>query len=104
MLARSGDVPEDDRWVLELKFDGCRGQLRVDRGKWTLRSPPGRDITDRLPELAVLAEGLSRHRVILDGEVVCFGADGTRTLTRCDPVGPDARGRRRSSRSSTCAP
>ena len=76
MLARPGQAPSQEGWTIELKLDGCRGQLRVDRGAWCLRSRPGRDCSDGFPELAALAERLAVHRVILDGELVCLGADG----------------------------
>lgn len=42
-----------------------------------MRSRSGRECTDCFPELATLAEQLSRHRVILDGELLSFDADGT---------------------------
>ena len=76
MLARPGHAPSDAGWTIELKLDGCRGQLRVDRGAWCLRSRPGRDCSDGFGELAALGERLAAHRAILDGELVCLGADG----------------------------
>ena len=76
MLARPGHAPSGDGWTIELKLDGCRGQLLVDRGAWCLRSRPGRDCSDGFPELAAPAEHLAAHRAILDGELVCLGADG----------------------------
>jgi bifunctional non-homologous end joining protein LigD len=42
-----------------------------------LRSRPGRDCSDEFPELAAIAGALARHRVLLDGELVCLGADGS---------------------------
>jgi bifunctional non-homologous end joining protein LigD len=41
-----------------------------------LRSRPGRDCTTEFPELAAIAGTLGRHRVLLDGELVCLAADG----------------------------
>jgi bifunctional non-homologous end joining protein LigD len=55
-------------WVLEPKFDGWRvivavgGDVRV----WTRR---GHDLTERLPELATLADVVDAP-VVLDGELV----------------------------------
>src|SRR4051812_5364307 len=67
----------DAAWAVEVKFDGIRAQLRVDgSGGWCVRSRPGRDCTGQFPELAALAEALAAHRVILDGELVHFAADG----------------------------
>ena len=76
MLARPGKAPSQEGWTIELKLDGCRGQLRVDRGAWCLRSRPGRDCSDGFPEMAALAERLAGHRAVLDGELVCLGTDG----------------------------
>src|SRR5688572_4625249 len=60
--ARANDV------VLEPKFDGWRVIVEVDDGVrvWTRR---GHELTERLPELAPLADALDR-RVVLDGELV----------------------------------
>jgi bifunctional non-homologous end joining protein LigD len=41
-----------------------------------LRSRPGRDCTEEFPELAAIGSALGRHRILLDGELVCWGADG----------------------------
>src|SRR3954449_8631226 len=78
MLLSAG-VPasaEDERWAIEVKFDGIRAQLRVDgRNGWCLRSRPGRDCTMQFPELTASRTRLG-HRLILDDELVHFGADG----------------------------
>ncbi len=76
MLARPGTVPDGDDWALEVKFDGMRAQLRWDCRHLCLRSRPGRDCTAAFPELRAIADDLGARRVILDGELVCFGADG----------------------------
>jgi ATP-dependent DNA ligase len=80
MLARSG-LPADEGWAVEVKRDGIRGQLRVDRGRWSLRSRPGRVCTDSFPELGELADALRRRRLVLDGELVHLGADGKPDFT-----------------------
>jgi bifunctional non-homologous end joining protein LigD len=76
MLARSGPVPDGDGWALEVKFDGMRAQLRWDGRGLCLRSRPGRDCSVEFPELQAIADALGSRRVILDGELVCFGDDG----------------------------
>ena len=77
MLVRTGPVPVGVGWAFEVKFDGMRLQLRRDgRAVW-LRSRPGRDCTEEFPELAPIRSALSGHRVMLDGELVCLGADGS---------------------------
>jgi ATP-dependent DNA ligase len=52
MLARAGTPTDAAGWAYEVKFDGMRAQLRLDRGKLCLRSRPGRACTDAFPELA----------------------------------------------------
>ena len=42
-----------------------------------MRSRPGRDCTVQFPEIQALATRLKAHRVLLDGELVHFGVDGT---------------------------
>jgi hypothetical protein len=82
MLARTEPIPTGDGWAFEVKFDGMRLQLRRDgRAVW-LRSRPGRDCTDEFPELAPIQGTLGRHRVLLDGELVCLAADGSPDFAR----------------------
>ena len=79
MLLRAGLPPAEqpERWVLELKWDGMRAQLRIaGDGTWCLRSRPGRACSDQFPELADLAEAVCDRAILLDGELVCLGADG----------------------------
>ena len=76
MLARSGRVPGGDDWALELKFDGMRAQLRWDGRALCLRSRHGLNCTAEFPELGPIADTLGARRVVLDGELVCFAADG----------------------------
>lgn len=77
MLARTGQVPVGAGWAVEVKFDGMRLQLRRDRHAVCLRSRRGRDCREEFHELAAIEGALGRHRVLLDGELVCLGADGS---------------------------
>ena len=93
MLAATGPVPRDlDNWALELKWDGVRALAYVEGGKVRLMSRTERDITLTYPELSRLgaatvlkpaatsdAPGRAptpRRQLLLDGEIVVFGADG----------------------------
>ena len=77
MRAVTGEVPTDDSpWAYEIKWDGMRAIATCDRGALGLRSANGLDATARFPELGPLADSLSAHRVVLDGEIVAFGPDG----------------------------
>jgi bifunctional non-homologous end joining protein LigD len=67
--------PVGEGWLLELKWDGCRAQLIVDRSAWKVRSRTGRCFTP-FAELEAIAATLTGRRAIVDGELVCLGADG----------------------------
>jgi bifunctional non-homologous end joining protein LigD len=63
-------------WAFEVKFDGMRAQLRVERGRVVVCSRPGRDCTSEFQELSEIGEVLGRRRLLLDGELVCLASDG----------------------------
>jgi bifunctional non-homologous end joining protein LigD len=69
MLARPDRLPHGD-YGYEVKWDGFRAVLSTERGL-EVRSRRGWEMAERLPELAALPDGL-----VLDGELVAFGADG----------------------------
>ena len=82
MLLSTGAVPDGEAWSLELKWDGCRAQLRYDGRAVTLRTRNGRDCSDDFPELLGVADALGKRRVILDGELVCLREDGRPDFAR----------------------
>ena len=86
MPLASGPVPNGDGWTLELKWDGCRAQLRYDRRSVTLRTRNGRECSENFPERADIAGVLGRRRVTLDGELVCLRSDGAWTLQPKSPI------------------
>ena len=76
MLATAGPVPRDGgEWVAEVKWDGYRVvtaiTTRGDVRAWTRNE---KDALGRFPMLGRL--GALGRDVVLDGEVVAFGADG----------------------------
>lgn len=77
MLASSGALPgADESWAYEFKWDGVRAITYSQPGSLRLESRNLNDITGRYPELAGLNAALGSHRVVLDGEIVCFDANG----------------------------
>ncbi|MDT4894583.1 MAG: bifunctional non-ous end joining protein LigD [Pseudonocardiales bacterium] len=77
MLATLGELPADDTgWAYEMKWDGVRAIVRVDRGRVTLTSRNDKDMTVSYPELGALGDALDGRRALLDGEIVTFDADG----------------------------
>jgi bifunctional non-homologous end joining protein LigD len=62
--------PDQPGWAHEVKFDGYRAQLRVEKGKAVIRTRKGLDWTDRFSAIAKDAAGLSD--CIIDGEIVAL--------------------------------
>jgi len=82
MLLTSGPVPSGDAWTLEIKWDGCRAQLRYDGRSVSLRTRRGRECSGEFPELEAIAGVLGKRRVTLDGELVCLRGDGRPDFAR----------------------
>ncbi|MEU7217739.1 ATP-dependent DNA ligase [Nocardia iowensis] len=82
MLATPGDVADltPDEWCFETKWDGFRLIAEIDSGTLTLRSRQGIVVNKRYPGMAVLAEELAGHNVVLDGEAVVFDDHGVANL------------------------
>ena len=78
MLATHGSVAalKASQWAFEAKWDGYRLLVEADHGEVRLRSRSGRDITKEFPQLDSLADELTDHHVVLDGEVVALDASG----------------------------
>jgi DNA ligase D-like protein (predicted ligase)/DNA ligase D-like protein (predicted polymerase)/DNA ligase D-like protein (predicted 3'-phosphoesterase) len=78
MLATEGSVAKltAGQWAFEGKWDGYRLLVDADHGEVRLRSRNGRDVTSEYPQLRSLAEDLTDHHVVLDGEVVALDASG----------------------------
>lgn len=71
-------VPEGERWLHEIKFDGYRIVARKQGEKVRLISRNGKDWTDRFRQVAdAVARELSVSSAMLDGEVVVMQPDGT---------------------------
>ena len=67
-------TPEGTDWIHEIKFDGYRMQLRVDKGEATLLTRKGLDWSGKFPSL--IAEGVRLPDCMLDGEVVALNSHG----------------------------
>ena len=67
--------PEGDGWGHEIKLDGYRLQLRVEKGRAELRTRKGLDWTAKFPALARAAKDLPD--CMLDGEAVVLNSQGT---------------------------
>jgi bifunctional non-homologous end joining protein LigD len=76
MLATLGALPAAPGWGYELKWDGVRAIVYLDRGSSRLMSRNDRDVAASYPEIGELAEVFGRERLILDGEIVALGPEG----------------------------
>jgi bifunctional non-homologous end joining protein LigD len=70
------DVPKGDRWLHEIKWDGYRLMVRVDRGKVTILTRRGHNWTARFPTIADAARQLPVSSAMFDGEAVVENANG----------------------------
>lgn len=74
VLAR--EVPRGKEWAYELKLDGFRGMLYIEKGRGRLLSKTSKPLK-RFQELAdVLAQALPFQDAIFDGEVIVMGDAG----------------------------
>jgi bifunctional non-homologous end joining protein LigD len=71
------EVPAGDGWIHEIKLDGYRAMIRVDRGKATIYSRNDNDWTKAYAPIAAHAASLACKQAWIDGEVVIFREDGT---------------------------
>ena len=71
-----------DEWIFELKYDGYRLVGWGGAGAATLRYRSGRDPSARFPEILAGLKALPVAGLVLDGEVVAEGLDGTPSITR----------------------
>ncbi|HJW41929.1 MAG TPA: DNA ligase D [Rhizomicrobium sp.] len=74
-LARLVEAPPAGaNWVHEIKFDGYRLQMRVEKHRAVLRTRKGLDWTERFPEIA--ADGAKLPDCLVDGEICALNAKG----------------------------
>ncbi|BBY45883.1 ATP-dependent DNA ligase [Mycolicibacterium celeriflavum] len=83
MLSTEGSVArlKAGQWAFEGKWDGYRVIVDADRGRLTVRSRRGRDVTAEFTQFEALAADLAEHHVILDGEAVALDESGVPSFT-----------------------
>ena len=69
LAAARARAPSGDKWLHEIKYDGYRVQLHVDRQRRTIFTRTGLDWTKRFSVIAG-AFDIPVERAILDGEIV----------------------------------
>jgi bifunctional non-homologous end joining protein LigD len=79
--------------VHEIKLDGYRILLRIERGRARLLTRNRKDWTDRFPDVAEAAAALPVKEALLDGEVVVFDAAGVSSFQALQQAGEPGAGR-----------
>jgi bifunctional non-homologous end joining protein LigD len=69
-------LPEGDRWLYEVKFDGYRALIRKDGRSVRIRSRNDKDLTGAYPGVAAAGLRLEAEQAIVDGEIVAVDAAG----------------------------
>jgi bifunctional non-homologous end joining protein LigD len=87
MLAVPVDKPFDSKdWVFEVKWDGVRSILFLNKSKNILeiQARSGLTITHRYPEIAAIAKSAVQceNSVVLDGEIVVLNSEGVPNFQR----------------------
>jgi bifunctional non-homologous end joining protein LigD len=85
MLLTSGEsnpIDDDRGWAFEAKWDGFRVLAAIGPAGVRVRSRHGTDFSDVFPELEGLPRALGGAEIVVDGELVCFGADGRTSFGR----------------------
>ncbi len=68
--------PSGKGWLHEIKYDGYRVRLAVERGAARVLTRGGKEWSDRMGALARAAAALPASSALIDGEAVVFGANG----------------------------
>ena len=79
--------PEGDGWLHELKLDGFRIGVEIDRGRVRLWSRRAKEWTEEFPTVVAGAEKLKLKSALIDGELAAMLPDG-RTSLRAMGAGP----------------
>ena len=82
MLAQSADSVEEARtrlgaMALDHKLDGARVQVHKDETQVRVFTRHLRDVTAAVPEVVEAVGAMPARRLVLDGEVLALGHDGT---------------------------
>ena len=68
--------PEGKHWIYEIKHDGYRWQVLIERGQAHVFTRNGFDWTDRYPSFVRAASKLHCKSAIIDGEAIVQNGDG----------------------------
>ena len=84
--------PAGDRWIHEIKLDGFRMGVFLDRGQVRIISRRGIEYTDAFPEIVTAAGKLNAGQALLDGEIVILDKEGISRFQLLQQLGDNRRG------------
>ena len=70
------EPPEGKHWIHEIKHDGYRSQVVVERGEARVFTRNGYDWSDRYPSIVRTAANLRCQSAIIDGETIVQDGNG----------------------------
>lgn len=77
MLAtQQKQVPKGAQYIYEIKWDGIRIFIEIQKGEIKIRSRKGRDITHQFPDVHEAISRIDVDNTILDGEICCMNSKG----------------------------
>src|SRR5262245_21236709 len=76
LASLAGQPPEGKHWIHEIKHDGYRSQVVIERGQVRVFSRNGHDWSDRYPSIVQAAANLRCKSAIIDGEAIVQNGDG----------------------------
>jgi bifunctional non-homologous end joining protein LigD len=68
--------PEGEQWIHEIKHDGYRCQVLLERGQVRVLTRNGHDWSDRYPSIVLAASNLRCQSAIIDGEAIVQNRNG----------------------------
>lgn len=86
------EPPAGKRWIHEIKLDGFRMGVLLDRGEVRIISRRGNDYTDDFPEVAEAARKLKAKQALLDGEIAVVDKKGITRFQMLQQLGEARRG------------
>jgi bifunctional non-homologous end joining protein LigD len=84
--------PVGDRWIHEIKLDGFRMGVFVDRGAVDIVSRRGTTYTSEFPEIVAAARNLKAKSAVLDGEIVVLDQAGLSRFQLLQKLGDSRKG------------
>ncbi|MCU1336331.1 MAG: dependent ligase [Bryobacterales bacterium] len=71
-----GELPMDDKWIYEVKWDGVRALCYIQGGQVRMVSRNGNVIDRQYPELSILPHQVKAQNAIIDGEIAALTERG----------------------------